>query len=534
MRPLDDLCRSWLDLCRHFDPAVAVRHGAGTAARPLGRFDEQTVREHLAGCRAIAGAVEALPIEARSDEIDRVALLADLRHRITRLEHDAPHRRSPVYWLEHLGRTVLAATETDPTGSGEPLLGAILRDIPSYLESARQTLSAPPVILADAGVAMVPALIQDLSRSVSTTAMAPGASDLADLLGPAEAALAAFRLALVGEIEPDQSPHAPAVGEDRYRWILHHAWMIQGSPGEVWRYGQALADEAEAEVGALAETLAPGEPWREVVARLARIAPLEDGPVAAGRRAVARARDLTAAHDLVRLHPGELRVAEAPTWLAALAPFSGYEPPVPGPGAPGGVFYLVDPAATLESDSVAWRDAGLDRHRLEVLVVHDGWPGRQAQALAALGASSDVRQWTASPIAVAGWGCYAEELMLESGAMAVPEQRLAQRVMLMLRALRAVIDVGIHTERLTPAAAVDLLLDRLPMHRLAALAEVRRACADPGTASAFALGRREYLALRRQWAVRIGVETPPREFHDAVLAAGRIPPALVRWELGLD
>ena len=81
---------------------------------------------------------------------------------------------------------------------------------------------------------------------------------------------------------------------------------------------------------------------------------------------------------------------------------------------------------------------------------------------------------------------------------------------------------------------MDLLMARVPMDRHAALAEVRRVCASPGLASAYALGRREYLEIRGAWRAANGLAAPLREFHEMVLAYGRVPPALVRWGLGLD
>jgi uncharacterized protein (DUF885 family) len=124
--------------------------------------------------------------------------------------------------------------------------------------------------------------------------------------------------------------------------------------------------------------------------------------------------------------------------------------------------------------------------------------------------------------------------MLEVGHLDAPETQLAQRVMKLLRAMRVVIDAGIHTGQLTPAAALELLLQRVPMDRHAALAEVRRVCASPGASSAYALGCREYLQMRSAWIAAHGAGTSLRAFHENVLSYGRIPPALASWGMGLD
>src|SRR4051794_19383753 len=102
MSSVDELCRSYLDLKYHFDPAAASSAGLVVQDARLGRFDPETVREHLSGLRSVAGAVEALEVEELADEIDRTALLGELRSTIFRLEHERPHERNPIFWVNHV------------------------------------------------------------------------------------------------------------------------------------------------------------------------------------------------------------------------------------------------------------------------------------------------------------------------------------------------------------------------------------------------------------------------------------------------
>ncbi|MBW8838553.1 MAG: hypothetical protein JF602_01665, partial [Gemmatimonadetes bacterium] len=67
----------------------------------LGRFDADAVREHLAGLRAIAAAVEELETDGLQAEIDRTGLLGEVRNSIFRLEYEQPHVRNPGFWLTH-------------------------------------------------------------------------------------------------------------------------------------------------------------------------------------------------------------------------------------------------------------------------------------------------------------------------------------------------------------------------------------------------------------------------------------------------
>src|SRR3954465_9251543 len=87
---VDDLCRSYLDLKYHFDPAAGSAAGRVELDARLGSFDAEATRAHLAALRAIAGATEELEPDELAEEIDRTALLGEIRTMVFRLEHEQP------------------------------------------------------------------------------------------------------------------------------------------------------------------------------------------------------------------------------------------------------------------------------------------------------------------------------------------------------------------------------------------------------------------------------------------------------------
>src|SRR5687768_11290344 len=102
MPAVDELCQSYLDLKYHFDPAAASAAGLVAHDARLGNFDLESTREHVAGLRSLAGAVEELEPEDVQEEIDRTALLGEIRSTVFRLEHELPNVRNPAFWLSHL------------------------------------------------------------------------------------------------------------------------------------------------------------------------------------------------------------------------------------------------------------------------------------------------------------------------------------------------------------------------------------------------------------------------------------------------
>ena len=109
-----------------------------------------------------------------------------------------------------------------------------------------------------------------------------------------------------------------------------------------------------------------------------------------------------------------------------------------------------------------------------------------------------------------------EQLMEEAGYYRTPEQRLFQLVNLLWRAIRIVLDVGLHTRGMTTREAVDYMVKHLPIERRSAEAEVRRYCAWPTYQLCYAVGRRELLRLG-PGAVLDGLSAQLRDPIGAVL-----------------
>jgi uncharacterized protein (DUF885 family) len=123
--------------------------------------------------------------------------------------------------------------------------------------------------------------------------------------------------------------------------------------------------------------------------------------------------------------------------------------------------------------------------------------------------------------------------MAEAGYYQTGEARLFQLVNLLWRAIRIVLDIGLHIRGMTPAEATDYMVQHLPIERPNAEAEVRRYCAWPTYQLCYAVGRRELLSLREAYRRRHGGEIEFRQFHDELVGYGGIPVSLARWGMDL-
>lgn len=520
----DPVYQSCFDLRWHFDPAEATAAGVTTQNERLGDYDVESMRAHLAAFKSLSHAVEGLEVETLEEEIDRTALLNDLRGTIARFEIEQPHVRNPGFWLSHLYNALHALMERAdaPPADRARAMAARLRAVPAFLASAAATLSDPPPVLRETAEQMVDAgeaLIGHAARFAG--AHAPS-DDLATAASEAEAALARFGLLLKTELATSDEVQAFAVGEENFNRRLHVDHALQSSAPELWRYGLHLVEDTEQQLARLARQLGGSDNWRPVVEEVRASSPVTGDLVAAYREAMIQSRDFVRERGLATIPEASLDVVATPEFLVPLIPFAAYSPP--GPYSPDrtGRFYVT--AGTSEPPV---------RSRLELAsqALHEGVPGHHLHMLTAQSLASDVRRLIWTPLTVEGWALYCEDMMAEEGFFQDPAARMMQLVHLLWRAVRILLDIGLHTRNMSPDAAVLYLMDKVPMTAGEARSEVRRYCAMPTYQLCYAVGRHELLALRRDYQARLGSSFTLRRFHDDLMRYGGLPVSLARWGL---
>ncbi len=175
-------------------------------------------------------------------------------------------------------------------------------------------------------------------------------------------------------------------------------------------------------------------------------------------------------------------------------------------------------------------------HRLvlnvEAIAYHEGIPGHHlqlslAQEIEDLPAFRRHAGYTAF---VEGWALYAERLGKEVGAYRDPYSNYGRLENEMWRAIRLVVDTGVHEKRWSREQMVDYFHRYTAMDEPNIQSEVDRYIAWPGQALAYKLGQLEILNLRQEARDKLGDKFDLRAFHDAVLGNGALPLDVLRAE----
>ena len=158
----------------------------------------------------------------------------------------------------------------------------------------------------------------------------------------------------------------------------------------------------------------------------------------------------------------------------------------------------------------------------EALVLHEAVPGHifQLTLARALEGLPDIRKFYGNSAYGEGWALYAESLGSQLGVYRDPYSRFGQLASERFRAVRLVVDTGIHEDGWTRQQAIEYFRQHAPD---VSLAEVDRYIAWPGQALSYKIGQLRIRQLRTLAEQQLGARFDIRDFHDAVLRNGRLP-----------
>ena len=214
-----------------------------------------------------------------------------------------------------------------------------------------------------------------------------------------------------------------------------------------------------------------------------------------------------------RLPKSPFEVVPVPDYLEKTSAPAYYEAGTPDGSRPGRLFintYNANDRDLYQVESVAYHE-GLPGHHLQISISRElqGFP--------------EFRKFGGYSAFSEGWGLYSERLGKDVGFYKDPYSDYGRLQADIWRAIRLVVDTGVHSKHWTRQQMVDFFHDHSTIDETSIQAEVDRYIAWPGQALAYKIGQLEILKLRDQAKKELGDKFDIRSFHDQVIDSGALP-----------
>jgi len=313
-------------------------------------------------------------------------------------------------------------------------------------------------------------------------------------------------------------------GDNLYRYLVETQTTTTMTPDEIHNLGlsevariRAGMEKVKAEVG-FKGTLPEFFTFLRTDKRFqpASREALRDGYFAIGKTVDARIGEL-----FRTLPKSKLDIRPVPAFKEKTDAAGSYQQGTPDGSRPG-VFYYN--AYDLPSRAT-WG--------METLYLHEGAPGHHFQISLAQEneALPPFQRFGGNTAYVEGWALYAESLGPEIGMFTDPYQMYGHLGDEMLRAMRLVVDTGLHSKGWTRDQAIQFMLDNSAISRTDATIEVERYIAMPGQALAYKVGQLTIRRLRTKAEAELGAKFDVRAFHEQVLMTGALPMAVLEAKI---
>jgi uncharacterized protein (DUF885 family) len=521
-------------------PVAATQLGDHRFDDRLADYSKATLERQM---RELKNAIEeftsfdatSFDVDAR---IDHRVMIQMAKSALRGLEKFRSHLRNPSTYSGECtgGIFLLLIKEFAPLGERlEKALGR-LRAIPEVLARGKDNLrptEVPPVWnevameSSQQGLALFTVLIPALAQQVPKLATELNAASL-----QAAQALEDYG-SFLREMVAAKAQGNFAAGRELFEELLHENHMLDYSAEELLKVGWRQFEETEKAMAELAQRINRQKTARELLEIAKADHPKADELLDVYRREMARTRQFVVARDIVTIPKGEsLKIEPTPPFLRGVLPYAAYMMPGPLEKIQQGVFLVtpVDPQSPKQEQEEKLK--GHYYGKLPVTALHEGYPGHHLQLTYANSVGSLPRKLGSfiSTLFIEGWAFYCEELMEQLGYINQPVQRLGRLSDQLWRAARIILDVSLHTNKMTVEEGIGFLVDKCGLERSNARAEVRRYTASPTQPMSYLIGKLEIVKLIGEYKNR-HPQASLKGVHDAVLSCGSLPPRLMRERL---
>ncbi len=406
------------------------------------------------------------------------------------------------------------------------------RQMPGFLAQARINIENPPEIYTRIAIEQIDGNISFFQHDV------PGAfGEVKDtsLLRTFRrtndsviAALQAYKTWLNHDLLP-RSHGTFAWGADTYAKALAANEMIEIPLDSLLKIAEADRARNEAAFQAAARRIDSTKSENEVLLSLQNTHPAPDRLLAVTQATLDSLRQFLVDKHIITVPPGDpARVEETPPFMRSTTSAS---MDTPGPFEPAKLPGRYNMTLPDPRQSRAEQDEFMRQWYPEAISnvsVHEVYPGHYTQFLYAKQYPSDVRKVYGAATNAEGWAHYDEQMMLDEGFHnGDPRYRLAQLQDALLRDVRFIVGIRMHTQGMTVAQATDLFVTQGHQPQPVAESEAKRGTSD-ALYGYYTMGKLMIMKLRADYQAKLGSAYSLQRFHDDFIRLGPVPLPLMR------
>jgi uncharacterized protein (DUF885 family) len=484
-------------------------------------------------------AVDPKTLEPR-ERFDREYLLAIVDKDLFWMEKAKFPFNNPAWYIDKIDPDMYLNRNYAPLDVRMKAYIKYARAIPKMAADIKANLQSPlPKTYVDLGIAQYGGLADHFSKNVTATFASVTDADLQKQLTEADTAAAAAMNDLKRYLEDARAKANDkfALGPDLYAQMVAQTERVDVPIDQIEAAGRADLDRNTAALKSECGAFAPKATLPQCIAKMSADKP-KGGAVEGARAQLVMLKDFIVKNNVVTIPSSdEALVAEAPPYNRSNAAFI----QVPGP-YDHGVASVYNIAPPDPKWSKAEQEAYIPSEAtLLSTSVHEVWPGHFLQFLHSNANPSKLEGLWVGYAYAEGWAHYCEEMMIERGlGKGDPEKHIGQLVDALLRDVRLLSSIGLHTHGMTVAQSEKMFREQAFQDPGNARQQAARGTYDPAYLN-YTLGKLMIRKLRTDWVAKhaaAGAAAPAaddqslwHDFHDQFLSYGGPPIPLLRKEM---
>lgn len=472
---------------------------------------------------------KALDLDGR---VDLELAKGGLEYTLAQHEKMPWHKTAPDAYIDEVmsGIYLLMAREFAPAEERAKPIASRLKKARTVLAHGRTNLANPPKVFTETAIKSAEGAIFFLENTVSEFAAKLPYKQRNEVLDAAAAAMQAmksYRSFLDETVKESRGKFA--IGKDLFNLKMKRDHLLPLDADELLKIGESVYKSTLVEMKKVSARIAPRRKWEDVVADLKKDHPTNEALVKTYADYMQSAKAFVKSRKLVDIPAGEtIEVVPTPEFARSMIPYAAYLSPAPYEKAQKGIFWVTPVNPGTPPERVEEQLRGHSIFGIVVTSLHEAYPGHHLQLTVANKLKRPMRVLSGSSVFAEGWALYCEDMMWEQGFYSDPRTRLLQLKDLLWRACRVIVDVSLHTGKMSFEQAVNFMVEKAHLERPNAETEVRRYCATPTQPMSYVIGKLAILDILKEYKKKHGDKFDLRKFHNELLSHGTIAVSKVK------